>query len=57
MAGIKKPAKQTTETVITQPIELPEDGMVTILFKGEEKLVTVQLAKTLINKGAATLKA
>jgi hypothetical protein len=56
MAGIKKPAKQTTQTVITQA-ELPADGMVTIMFQGVEKEVTVQLAATLIKKGSATLKA
>ena len=57
MAGIKKPAKITTETAIIQPPELPETGMVTIIFQGVEKEVTVQLAATLINKGSATLKA
>ena len=57
MAGVKKPAKQTTQTVITQTTDLPETGMVTIIIQGVEKEVTVQLAATLIKKGSATLKA
>lgn len=43
--------KTTPEAVV-----LPGSGMVDIVFKGEIKNVTVQLAKTLIDKGMAKLK-
>lgn len=39
-----------------EPVVLPGSGMVDIVFKGEIKNVTVQLAKTLIDKGMAKLK-
>ena len=47
---------QTKTVVDLSPVDLPDSGMVDIVFKGEVKSVTVQLAKTLINKGAAKLK-
>lgn len=47
---------QTKTVVDLPPVDLPDSGMVDIVFKGEVKNVTVQLAKTLINKGAAKLK-
>ena len=57
MAGVKKPRPITTDTVVdSSPVVLPESGMVDIVFKGEVKNVTVQLAKTLIDKGSAKLK-
>lgn len=57
MAGVKKPRPMQTKTVVDlSPVDLPDSGMVDIVFKGEVKNVTVQLAKTLINKGAAKLK-
>ena len=39
-----------------EAVVLPDSGMVDIVFNGEIKNVTVQLAKTLINKGMAKLK-
>lgn len=55
MARVAKPIK--TDSVISKSTtELPESGMVDIIFKGEVKNVTVQLAKTLIDKGVAKLK-
>lgn len=54
MARIAKPIK--TDSVVQSDAPLPESGMVDIIFKGEVKNVTVQLAKTLIDKGAAKLK-
>lgn len=45
----------TTETTV-QPVELPTFGMVDIVMRGKQYSVTPQHAKTLINKGAATLK-
>lgn len=57
MAGVKKPRPMQIKTVVDlSPVDLPDSGMVDIVFKGEVKNVTVQLAKTLIDKGAAKLK-
>lgn len=57
MAVAKKPRPITTNTLVDlSPVVLPESGMVDIVFKGEVKSVTVQLAKTLIDKGSAKLK-
>ena len=39
-----------------EAVALPDSGMVDIVFNGEIKNVTVQLAKTLIDKGMAKLK-
>lgn len=57
MAGVKKSTLMQSKTVVnSSPAKLPESGMVDIIFKGEVKNVSVQLAKTLIDKGAAKLK-
>lgn len=54
MAGRKKQAENTNNV---ETSELPESGMVEILLYGKkEKTVDAEMAKRLINKGAATLK-
>ena len=50
MARVKKTPPANADII------LPDTGMVDIVFKGEIKNVTVQLAKTLIDKGSAKLK-
>ena len=59
MARVTKPETIKTGSVLSEEKpenKLPESGMVDIIFKGEVKNVTVQLAKTLIDKGVAKLK-
>ena len=59
MARIAKPETIKTGSVLSEKKtenKLPESGMVDIIFKGEVKNVSTQLAKTLIDKGAAKLK-
>ena len=46
---------QSADVLQSAP-ELPKTGMIDIVFRGEVKNVTAQLAKTLIDKGSAKLK-
>lgn len=56
MAGVNKPKVMRSDSATQTDTKLPESGMVDIIFKGEVKNVSAQLAKTLIDKGAAKLK-
>lgn len=59
MARVAKPEAIKTGSVLSEEKpenKLPESGMVDIIFKGEVKNVSAQLAKTLIDKGVAKLK-